>query len=174
MNPYWDMNARGAFTGLSASHHRGHMYRSILEGIAFEQLFAIQSVEKAVGRKVRSLIAIGGGAASDLWCHIFADVTGKNICLPKNTEASALGAAIAAAVGAGRHPSFREAANAMIGMRKKIKPDLYNYRKYQELFPVYRRLYPRLKGAAGRTDFTENGQLPPRPLAILTPADPEL
>jgi xylulokinase len=152
MNPYWDMNARGAFMGLSASHHRGHMYRSILEGIAFEQLFAIQSVEKAVGRKVHSLVAIGGGAASDMWCHIFADVTGKNICLPKNTEASALGVAIAAAVGAGWYPSFREAANAMTMIRKKIKSDLNNHRKYQELFPIYRRLYPCLKSAAGRTD----------------------
>ena len=148
MNPYWDMNARGAFIGLSASHHRGHMYRSILEGIAFEQLFAIQSVEKAIGRKVDSLVAIGGGAASDLWCHIFADVTGKNICLPKNTEASALGAAIAAAVGAGWYPSFREAANAMTGIRKNIKPDSDNYRKYQKIFPKYCRLYPCLKSAA--------------------------
>jgi sugar (pentulose or hexulose) kinase len=147
MNPYWDMNARGAFIGISASHHRGHMYRSILEGIAFEQLFAIQSVEKAIGRKVHSLVAIGGGAASDLWCHIFADVTGINICLPKNTEASALGAAIAAAVGAGWYPSFQEAAHAMTGIRKKIKPDLENYRKYQEFFPTYRKLYPCLKNA---------------------------
>jgi sugar (pentulose or hexulose) kinase len=152
MNPYWDMNARGAFIGLSASHHRGHMYRSILEGIAFEQLLAIHSVEKALDTKVHSLIAIGGGAASDLWCHIFADVTGKYICLPKNTEASAMGAAIAAAVRAGWHSSFQEAANAMIGIRKKIKPDLHNHRKYQELFPIYRRLYPCLKSATDRMD----------------------
>jgi sugar (pentulose or hexulose) kinase len=82
-----------------------------------------------------------------LWCHIFADVTGINICLPKNTEASALGAAIAAAVGAGWYPSFQEAANAMTGIRKKIKPDLDNYRKYREFIPIYRRLYPYLKNA---------------------------
>jgi sugar (pentulose or hexulose) kinase len=150
MNPYWDMNARGAFIGLSASHHRGHMYRSILEGIAFEQLFAIHSVEKAAGRKVHSLIAIGGGAASDLWRHIFADVTGKTICLPQNTEASALGAAIAAAVGAGWHSSFREAADAMTGIRTKVKPDPDNYKKYQEFFPLYRRLYPCLKSVMDR------------------------
>lgn len=151
MNPYWDMDARGAFIGLSASHHRGHMYRSILEGIAFEELLAILSVEKAVGRKIRNLIAIGGGAASDLWCHILADVTGKNVCIPRNTEASALGAAIAAAVGARWYPSFRKAANAMTGIRKKIKPDFDNFRRYQELFPVYRRLYPCLKSTTNRT-----------------------
>ncbi len=147
MNPYWDMDARGAFIGLSASHSRGHMYRSILEGIAFEQLFAIRSVEKAIGRKVHNLIAIGGGAVSDLWCHIFADVTGKNVCLPRNSEASALGAAIAAAVGAGWYPSFQEAADAMTAILKEIKPDLNNRRKYQKLFRIYRRLYPCLKSA---------------------------
>jgi sugar (pentulose or hexulose) kinase len=155
MNPYWDMDARGAFVGLSAAHHRGHMYRSILEGIAFEQLFAIHSVEKAIGTKVGSLTAIGGGSASDLWCGIFADVTGKTICLPTNAEASTLGAAIAAAMGAGWYASFREAADGMIGIRKKIKPDVKNYRKYQELFPVYKRLYPCLKSA---TDGTGSGQ----------------
>ena len=152
MNPYWDMNARGVFAGLSASHHRGHICRSILEGIAFEQQFAIHSVEKAIGSKVLNLIAIGGGAASDLWCHIFADVTGKNIFLPKNTEASALGAAITAAVGAGWYISFQEAANAMTGIHKKIKPDLDNYRKYQGLLPIYRRLYPCFKSTTDRTD----------------------
>ncbi|MBN1569162.1 MAG: hypothetical protein JXA73_15030 [Acidobacteria bacterium] len=154
MNPYWDMTARAVFAGLSASHHRGHVYRSILEGIAFEQLFAILSVEKAIGMRVRDLIAIGGGATNDLWCHILADITGKNICIPNNTEASALGAAIAAAVGACWYPSFQEAANAMTGIRKKIKPDPDNYGKYQDLFPIYRRLYPCLKSAtdlAGRT-----------------------
>ena len=145
MNPYWDMNARGAFVGLSSSHHRGHMYRSILEGIAFEQLFAIRLVEKAIGGKVRRLIAIGGGATSDLWCRIIADITGREIWLPKNTEASALGAAIAAAVAAGWHPSFRDAANAMVGIRKKIRPDPGNHAKYRKIFASYKKLYPSLK-----------------------------
>ena len=151
MNPYWDMNARGAFAGLSPSNHRGHMYRSILEGIAFEQLFAIHSVENSIDKKVHSLVAIGGGAASDLWRRILADVTGKNICIPGNTDASGLGAAIAAAVGAGWYASFQEAANAMTRVHKRIKPNSGNHRKYQELFPIYKRLYPCLKSATERT-----------------------
>jgi sugar (pentulose or hexulose) kinase len=56
-----------------------------------------------------------------------------------------LGAAIAAVVGAGWHSSFQEAANVMIRIRKKIKPDVNRYRKYQEFFPIYRRLYSCLK-----------------------------
>ena len=120
MNPYWDGSARAVFVGLSSSHRRGHLYRAILEGIAFEQWFAITAIEKNIGARVRDLVAIGGGAASDLWCHILADVTGKNICLPRNTEASALGAGIAAAVGAGWNPTFQAAARKMTGIARQI------------------------------------------------------
>ena len=145
MNPYWDINAKGAFVGLSSSHNRGHIFRSILEGIAFEQLFAITSVEKTIGTRVNDFVTIGGGAASNLWCRILADVTGKNICIPKNTEASALGAAIAAAVGAGWYRIFEKAVNEMTGIKKIIKPDMHNYRKYQQLYSVYKKLYPALR-----------------------------
>ncbi|MGA7162159.1 MAG: FGGY family carbohydrate kinase [Bacteroidota bacterium] len=145
MNPYWDMNARGIFVGLSSSHQRGHLFRSILEGIAFEQLFAIESVEKAVGSRVSDLIAIGGGATSELWCHILADITGKNVCIPRNREASALGAAIAAAVGAGWYPTFRKAANAMSRIDRIIRPNNENREKYAPLYPVYKSIYPHVK-----------------------------
>jgi xylulokinase len=147
MNPYWDMDARGAFLGLSSSHHRGHMYRAILEGIAFEQLLAMNAVEEETGTKVQDLMAIGGGAASSLWCSILADVTGRNICIPENTEASALGAAIAAAVGTGWYRTFAEAAKKMTGIRRRIAPDAQNHKKYQQLFLNYAKLYPALKKA---------------------------
>ena len=91
------------------------------------------------------LIAIGGGAASDLWCHILADITGKNVCIPHNREASALGAAIAAAVGAGWYPTFREAANAMSRIDRTIRPNRENRRKYALLYPVYKSIYPNVK-----------------------------
>ena len=130
MNPYWDMNARGAFVGLSSFHHRGHVYRSILEGIAFEQLLAINAVEKSVGSRVTEFVAIGGGAKSDLWCGILADVTGRNICIPTTTEASALGAAIAAAVGLGWYNSFAGGARAMTAIKKTIHPAARTKRRY--------------------------------------------
>jgi sugar (pentulose or hexulose) kinase len=144
MNPYWDINARGAFIGLSSSHRRGHIYRSILEGIAFEQLFALNTVEKNIGVKVRELVTIGGGATSNFWCHILADITGKNICLPQNTDASALGAAIAAAVGAGWYPTFKAAAQEMTSIERMIKPNRQTHEKYGRLFEAYEEIYPGL------------------------------
>jgi len=145
MNPYWDIDARAAFIGLSSSHTREHMYRSLLEGIALEQSFAIESVEKAVGTRVNNFVVIGGGAASDLWCRIITDITGKNICLPENTEASCLGAAIAAAVGIGWYQSFKEAAQHMTGIKKIIRPNMNNHKKYRTIFNLYKKIYPSLK-----------------------------
>ena len=144
MNPHWDMYARGAFVGLAASHHRGHMYRSILEGIAFEQRFALDAVERSLDVHVRELAAIGGGTSSALWCQILADVTGRTMLFPSSAEASALGAAIAAAVGAGWYPTFPSAAKGMTGIARTMKPDLRRRRLYQRLFPAYERLYPSL------------------------------
>ena len=145
MNPYWDVNARGAFVGVSSSHTRGHIYRSILEGIAFEQRFAIGEVERAVGVSVKELVAIGGGASSGLWLSILADVTGRKILVPENTEASALGAGIAAAVGAGWYGKFKTAASAMTGSVKELLPDKIRQRTYAGLSESYKKLYPALR-----------------------------
>ncbi len=145
MNPYWDVNARGAFIGLSSSHTRAHMYRAVLEGIAFEQRFAIGEVEKAVGISVKELVAIGGGAANEIWLSIFADITGKSILVPENAEASALGAGITAAVGEGWYASFKTAARNMTGREREIRPDRRRRKIYAGLFESYRKLYPVLK-----------------------------
>ncbi|HES59530.1 MAG TPA: xylulose kinase [Caldithrix sp.] len=142
MNPYWDARARGAFIRLSSSHQRGHMYRAILEGIAFEQLLALNAVEKVVGSEVKELATIGGGSKSKFWRQIFADITGKTICLPENTEASALGAGIAAAVGAGWYRTFRAAAEKMTRVTKEIKPNAQIHKRYNNIFRVYEKIYP--------------------------------
>lgn len=144
MNPYWDVNARGAFVGLSSSHTQGHLYRAILEGIAFEQLFAIKTVERELETKVQDLITIGGGAKSELWCRIIADVTGRNVCIPETTEASALGAGIAAAVGAKWFGTFKSAVNNMSRIVKIIKPEKINHEKYYKRYSFYKNIYPAL------------------------------
>jgi len=147
MNPYWDINARGAFIGLSSSHTRGHIYRSILEGIAFEQMLSVTEVEQAVGKKVNEFVVIGGGAANRVWCSILADVTGRKIYVPENIEASGLGAAITASIAAGWYRTFKEAAREMTGERKEIIPNQENHKKYSRLFSNYKKIYPVLKQA---------------------------
>jgi len=105
LGPYWDVAASGIVVGWRGHHRPVHLYRAILEGIAFEQRLNISGVEAALGRSVESLVAVGGGARSDLWCQTIADVTGKPVVRSSTTEAAALGAGILAATAAGLHPT---------------------------------------------------------------------
>ncbi|MCW8848359.1 MAG: FGGY-family carbohydrate kinase [Melioribacteraceae bacterium] len=145
MNPYWDINARGSFIGLSAGHTRGHLYRAILEGICFEQRFALQSVESVAGIEIKEVAVIGGGAKSNLWCNLLASILDKKILLPTNQEASCLGAGIAAFVGIKMYDSFSIAAAEMNSISETVKPDSNLCRDYKTQFNQYKEIYPALK-----------------------------
>jgi sugar (pentulose or hexulose) kinase len=158
MTPYWDPLARGCWVGLSGFHRRGHMYRSLLEGIALEQALVTGMIEDAAGVSVREFSAIGGGAASDLWCQILADVMGRSIQRSMTVEASSLGAAICAAVGAGLHASAAEAAAAMGDHAiRAAYPSSENRGMYADLLGIYRELYPSLRTTFARLSGRTSG-----------------
>jgi xylulokinase len=151
MTPYWDPLARGCWVGLSGSHRRGHLYRSLLEGIALEQALVTGMIEDATGVSVKAFTAIGGGAASDLWCQILADATGKCIRRSRTVEASSLGAAICAAVGSGLYSDAADAAAAMSDtVLRETQPSSENCRRYADLLGIYRELYPSLRATFTR------------------------
>ncbi|WP_119393083.1 FGGY-family carbohydrate kinase [Taklimakanibacter lacteus] len=144
MTPYWDANARGVLAGLSASHRRGDVYRAILEGIALEQAMVTGRIARAT-RPIDHYVAIGGGAASDLWCQIIADASGREVRRSTTVEASSLGAAVAAATGAGWYKSVTEAAGAMAGaLTRTFTPEARAHARYQELAAIYADLWPSL------------------------------
>ena len=146
MNPYWDSSARGTFIGLSGAHGRGHMYRALMEGLAFEQHLSTSAVEHVLGTPVTRFVGIGGGAASAVWRQIFADVTGKVVERSETVEASSLGAAMCAAVGAGWYGDFGTASLLLAGrIIERSEPDAARHRQYGELFDIYRRVYGQLK-----------------------------
>jgi len=146
MTPYWDPQARGCFVGLISSHQLGHMYRSVLEGIALEQALVTGMIEEQTGVHVSEFVAMGGGASSDLWCQIIADASGKTVRRSKTIEASSLGAAICAAVGAGWFPNAAAAAESMCGeIGRETSPDAKNFGRYAELLKIYRQVYPKLR-----------------------------
>lgn len=146
MNPYWDPDARGCMIGLSPGHHRGHLYRAILEGIAMEQALATGSVEISVGRKIEEFALIGGGARSKLWRQIIADTCNKKILHMASEEASSLGAGISAAVAIGWYPSFEAAAKEMTHVMNVTEPITRNVKQYQDLLLIYGDIYPNIKG----------------------------
>ncbi len=160
MAPYWDSSARGVFVGLSGAHGRGHLYRALMEGLALEQRLCTAAAEAELGLKVEKFIGIGGGAASDVWRQIFADVTGKIVERSSTVEASSLGAGICAAMGAGWFPSFEEAAGAMTGDIVAVsEPDADNHARYGEVFAAYEKVYPLLKPLFGDLDRLAGAQL---------------
>ena len=106
MTPYWDTSARGVIAGLSGNHSRGDVYRALLEGVALEQAMMTNQVADATS-PIDHFAIVGGGARSDLWCQIVADASGRDVKRLETVEASALGAAMAAATGAGWFASRR-------------------------------------------------------------------
>jgi xylulokinase len=122
MNPHWDANARANFIGLGPMHHLGHLYRASLEALTLEIARSITAMNKS-GLQIQRIIAVGGGANSPLWTKMIADATGLQITKSKSLEASALGAGISAAVGAGWFNNFNDAAISMSSEGDTIKPD---------------------------------------------------
>ena len=129
--------------GLSGSSTTGDMYRALLEGLALDTSLAFEKVREATGRRLNKVVAIGGGSSSDLLLSILADVLNVQILQVDVREASALGAAMAAAKGAGWYPSLTEASLAMKGqIVKTVKPDPSRVERYNELRAIYARLWP--------------------------------
>ena len=141
MDPYWDTAARGVIIGLSGSHGAAHVYRAILEAITIDQVMRTQETEAALGHAISHYVAIGGGAASPLWRQMLADASGKDVLISDTVEASALGAGMIAAYGAGWYPSIVEASAAMSGRTQAIKPDEVDGARYRALLEIYRDLY---------------------------------
>jgi len=143
--------------GLSGSTRRGDIYRAFLEGMALEQATATAEVEKATGVAIENFIAIGGGAASDFWVQILADITGRPVLRSETVEASSLGAAIAAAKGVGWHKTIAAAGAAMAGEPvRTFEPDPKRHARYEALRAMHAELWPMIAAWNERlVDFTE-------------------
>jgi len=122
MDPHWDGAARAAFTGLGPGHGQAHLYRAVLEALTLETARVVAGMAGA-GLAPARIVAVGGGAQSALWTRMVADATQLPVALSASVEASALGAGMSAAVGAGWFPDFATAAAAMSGEAGEVAPD---------------------------------------------------
>ncbi|MEA2275258.1 MAG: xylulokinase [Solirubrobacteraceae bacterium] len=141
--PYWDPAARGILFGLAGHHGRQHIFRAVMEGIAFEQRLAFEAMEPQLDQAIEVLLTTGGGSRSPLWRQIVADVTGKTVVACREAETTSLGAGIQAAAVAGWHGSLLDTAEAMSGVGARHTPSASAAARYDELFAVYREIYPR-------------------------------
>jgi len=153
LQPYWTPGlahpgpeGKGAIIGFGAQHRKPHMYRALLEGLAYEMRGGRERIEARTGTPITELTLCGGGSRSDLVLQITADVFGMPARRSRCDEASGLGAAILGAVGAGLHPDVGSAVAAMTGAGRVFDPIPDNVARYDQLYrAVYRPLYGRLQ-----------------------------
>lgn len=143
-SPINDANLRGGFYNLSLDHERADLLRALYEGISFNIKWGLKFVEKLVGT-TESINFIGGGAKSDIWCQILADILERNINQMDEPDfGSVRGAAIIAMVGLGIFKDFSEAIK-LIKIKNIFTPNPNNKKIYNKLFSEYIKIYKRNK-----------------------------
>lgn len=145
LTPYWDHHARGVLIGLTGAHGKSHVYRALLEGIAFEQRLLTEGAERTLDEPIHQLIALGGGSRSRVWCQIIADIMRREVEVVREPESTCLGAGMLAAAAVGVHPNLPEAAEQMSGIGARFVPDSDTTPVYDRLFEVYRQIYPAVR-----------------------------
>lgn len=143
--PYYDANARAAFIGMTFAHTKADMVRAAMEGICFEMRDMLEALGEAGFPEFTLYRVTGGAARSALWNQIQADIYGKPVETVKVSEATALGAAMCAAIGAGIYKDIHEAIEHMVHPDKRWEPIPRNVEIYNELFEIYRETYRALK-----------------------------
>jgi xylulokinase len=142
--PHADPDARGCFVGLTLAHTRGHLLRSIMEGVTYSMRESLDIFEK-LGVPVRQIRASGGGSRSPLWRQIQADVFGRKVVTINSEEGAAYGVALLAAVGAGAFKNIEEACGATIRVVQETPANRAAKQHYNRAFPIYQQLYQSLK-----------------------------
>ena len=153
LQPYWSpgirepgLEAKGSIIGFGDVHTRAHLYRAILEGLAYALRQGKEKIEKRSGTRITRLRVSGGGSQSDAAMQLTADIFGLPAERPHVYETSGLGAAIDCAVGLGLHPDFETAISAMTRVGKVFQPNPDAQAVYQRLYhEVYQRMYQRLQ-----------------------------
>jgi xylulokinase len=142
--PHADPHARGCFIGLTNKHARGHMARSVMEGVAYSLRESLQIIE-SLDVPVKEIRLSGGGAKSTLWKQILADSFGQRVCTINAEQGPAFGVALLAAVGDGAYKNIEEACKATIAIVEKVAPRKATQKVYDASFPIYQNLYRSLK-----------------------------
>ncbi|MHB8276289.1 MAG: FGGY-family carbohydrate kinase [Candidatus Humimicrobiaceae bacterium] len=142
--PYTDPGSRGVIRGLSLKHTPFHVYRAIMEGIAYGTEASLRKI-KENNFKIFEIIGVGGQMNSKLWIKIYADVIGLPIKKTKNLEATSLGSAIIGAIASKAYKDFIEAADNMVVFGDEVKPNIENHNKYKLYVDEYIKTYYSLK-----------------------------
>ncbi|MBI4927185.1 MAG: xylulokinase [Anaerolineae bacterium] len=143
--PHPDPLARGAFAGLTVRHSMPHLTRAVLEGVAFGLRDSFELIKQAGLSSIDQVRVSGGGARSALWRQILADVFNAELVTVNTTEGAAFGAALLAGVGVGAWSDVDSACAATVRETGSTRPAGEGVEKYDQVYALYRDLYPALK-----------------------------
>jgi xylulokinase len=138
--PHADALIRASFIGIDASHKRIDFVRAVMEGITFSLNESIEIFRES-GKKIDSIVSIGGGAKNDTWLQMQADIFNAKIHKLSSEQGPGLGAAMLAAYGCGWFSSLKEASHVFTQIVSTYEPIQENVETYNDLFSLYRSVY---------------------------------
>ncbi len=121
--------------------NRASIFRSLQENACIVSYINLKKIEAFSGIKVEEIVFAGGASRGELWCQILADVTGCRVKVPKVTEATALGTAMSAGVGAGVYNSLVDASNTLVVLNREYNPNILNFDKYNSIQERWSKVY---------------------------------
>ncbi len=124
-------------------YNKFSMFKSLEENACIVSAENLDNIFNFTGVKPSSIVFAGGASKGALWSQTLADVTGMSVKIPKVTEATALGCAMAAGVGAGVYKSIKEVAKDLVEFEKTYEPNMQNHQKYIEIRKNWKRAYER-------------------------------
>lgn len=143
-SPINDTNARGTFLGMSMNTTRADMLQAVFEGVAFAIRDSFE-VAKSLGIDIARSNICGGGAKSELWKKIMANVLGIPLDTVKTEQGPGYGGAILAMVGCGEFESVADACNKLVEISDTVYPDEELSKLYNEKYGTFKAIYPSLK-----------------------------
>ncbi len=143
--PHADPNAKACWIGIDARTTRNELVRAVMEGATFAMNDVVSLLRDEQGMKIRQIRLSGGGARSEFWRQMQADIYGTTCATINTEEGPAYGAALLASVGAGEYSHISKAVKAGISITRTIKPNAPSNRLYAKYYARYRELYPALK-----------------------------
>ena len=143
-SPHNDVNARGCFIGMRPNTTRKEMTLAVMEGVAFALRDCVE-VAKSSGLRIDSTKICGGGAKSDVWKKVIANVFGIPVYALKVEEGPAYGAAILAMVGAGEYETVEAAVEKFVQVQDAVQPSAELTADYERRYEKFRKFYPALK-----------------------------
>lgn len=142
--PHRNDESRGAFLGLNNLTEKSCMLRSIFEGLSYQMREMIEAMEAALDTEFKTIVVTGGAVKNDFWMQLKADITGKELVVPDIEASTALGASLIAGIGAGIYSDEQEAFEKTFALRKKFVPRKEATERYDELYTIYKKIYPAL------------------------------